>query len=422
MNEGEIKLIVQELKNIILNKPLSNEFNERYSVRDESNELYQVMNYLSDSLSESNEFLRTICRGEIEVIPPGRYNFLASSLKELHSILKHITWQANQIATGDYTQHIDHLGDFSRSFNLMTEQLKEREEELKNKNIILENTSNLLTSIMDAQENWIIVIGVHNKEVLYVNKSAQEFFYNPVTNKSWCKKGCALLKILKDSVELERELSFEYCCETFYRYISIKSFTTQWNSKDAIIYFLTDITNSKLEKEQLAEFAYKDELTGTYNRRFGFNKLNEYYRSKITFSIVLIDLDGLKYVNDNFGHTVGDEYIGLVVEMIQRNIREDDLICRIGGDEFIIILPRCEENIVRNKMQQIGEQVKNTEKGYPLSISYGITYVSEQNELSIVELMNITDEKMYKHKSANKSKKYNIDNEGILGKYEGELK
>lgn len=97
----KILICLEQIRQIILNKPIKEELKKS----EELAELQEAVLYLSGLLSESNEFLKHLQAGELDVKPPGRHNFY--NLKELHSALKHLTWQANQIANGDYSQKVD---------------------------------------------------------------------------------------------------------------------------------------------------------------------------------------------------------------------------------------------------------------------------------------------------------------------------
>ncbi|HZP26612.1 MAG TPA: GGDEF domain-containing protein, partial [Dehalococcoidia bacterium] len=94
---------------------------------------------------------------------------------------------------------------------------------------------------------------------------------------------------------------------------------------------------------QLQEVAVTDELTGLYNRRHFYNSLHDFVQQasqdKRQASIILLDLDGLKIVNDNHGHMIGDAVIARFAEIIQELTRETDIAARLGGDEFAVIMP-----------------------------------------------------------------------------------
>ena len=402
-NDNE--LVVKELRNIILNKPLSQQFNEHTSSTDDFETLKQGMQYLSTSLSEFNVFLQNLSRGDFDVTPPGRHNFLSGYLKELQSILRHLTWQTGRVADGDYTQHVDNLGDFSMSFNKMVDQLKDREAELKIKSSKLDSSVKLLTSIVEFQDNLVVITDIITREIIYTNNSAKNFFFYPHSNNQ--EKDTDLLQLLKniDNIDNGVENCFNYYCDLTDTHFEIKTFPFQWENRDTFIHYLTDITEDNAEKKQLLELSYIDELTKTYNRRFFDEKIDEMLGSNELFSISLIDIDGLKFVNDNFGHLIGDEYISSVVSMINENIYTTDFLFRIGGDEFILILPNCVEQKSAEILTNIYKKILLVEASYPLSISYGLLTILDDNILTKAQLLSEIDNKMYVFKKAYKKER-----------------
>lgn len=408
MEKSNLHTIIKELNNIIQNKPISQDFLNHKYADSAFAELHDAICYLSNSFEELKAIIQSICEGNIEVKPPGRYNFLAGSLKELLSISKYIAWKTAQVAKGDYNQRIDYLGTFSDNFNLMVQQLKERETKLKKNAVTLEHSIKLLTSIIEVQEDWVIVVDTATRDILYANKSAKDYFYNPYTRETYCKNECPLLQTLIQAQQTEEEFQSEYCCLHCFRCISIKSFPIEWDDKNAMVHFLKDITEKKAEEEKLSNLAYKDELTGIYNRRYCAEKLRWLMDRKTSFSIALIDLDNLKYLNDTFGHQAGDYYICTVIDTIENNIREADILSRVGGDEFILILPKCSEQLAIDKMESIRNHLERNKKKYRLSFSYGIKYVSKNNEAPIEFLIKELDEKMYAYKKKNKESRIEI--------------
>jgi diguanylate cyclase (GGDEF)-like protein len=109
--------------------------------------------------------------------------------------------------------------------------------------------------------------------------------------------------------------------------------------------------------QEIYRMAVLDPLTGLYNRRFGQERLREemsraerYGRSLI---IVLLDIDGLKQVNDKFGHLAGDEVIKYFAKCLQKAIRDSDLAIRLGGDEFLVLLPECTVDEVQHVLGRL---------------------------------------------------------------------
>lgn len=89
------------------------------------------LQYLDKAVKEVKHYSAEISKGNLSIEAPGRDNFLCENLKNIHANLNHLTWQAKQVAKGDYSQSVSYLGEFSEAFNTMTKQLKEREEELE---------------------------------------------------------------------------------------------------------------------------------------------------------------------------------------------------------------------------------------------------------------------------------------------------
>ncbi|MFW5891038.1 MAG: sensor domain-containing diguanylate cyclase [bacterium] len=153
---------------------------------------------------------------------------------------------------------------------------------------------------------------------------------------------------------------------------------------------------------QLDKIIYYDNLTGLHNRRFFMNQLNTMNLNKIyPISIVLGDLDNLKLINDNHGHNIGDDYIKKAAAILKNNFREHDILARIGGDEFAVILPETDKEEAELICGRIKEKFIKTNKELnlkcPLRISLGISTLedsSDKIEKTFVE----ADENMYKNK------------------------
>lgn len=402
MDEKISQQFIRELERIVQHKLLSEEFMNASFPEQNLDNLRDGFQYLSTSLLEAYQFLTSLCQGNLDAPTPGRQNFFTGPLKELQAVLNHITWQTIQVANGDYSQHVDYLGDFSTHFNTMIQQLHERETLLQEQAEALNQSLSLFKLITNAQDNWVLVLDVHTKEFIYANDSAKIFFFNPETKKAVCKKACPLLEHLLLFADSKENFNFEYFCPFSTTYILVKGFPSYWDNKQTIVYYLKDITVEKEKKELLKDIAYHDTLTKIYNRRYFIEYMDQLSMEQKNYSIISIDVDGLKYVNDKFGHILGDDYLCTVVSVIQKYIRSTDVFCRFGGDEFLLLLPDCIEEIALSKMEQINSELASLQKEYPLSLSYGILYVSEENTMSLTEILNTIDQKMYVYKKAHK--------------------
>ena len=393
---------MEQVRQIILNKPIKEELKSK---SEELAELQEAVLYLSGLLSESNEFLRHLQAGELDVKPPGRHNFMAANLKELHSALKHLTWQANQIANGDYSQKVDFLGDFSASFNSMIHQLAEREAKLKHQSVELSDMVELIKSIMDGLKDWIVVIDSESKEVIYTNQSANQLFYDMEIEKYTCGNKCELIEQLRKQSQDCKVSIFEYTCPKSMKILRVKSFGIKWNNKAACVHCIQDVTDECEYHEQVEEMAYTDELTGLYNRRYCMKQLERQLSQKNEFSFCMIDLDGLKYANDNYGHASGDRYLKTVANEMLKISRTTDIVCRIGGDEFAILFLNCASDIALKKMKQANLSIESLSEGFLMSISYGVIHIEAGMNISPETILMWADKKMYALKNTKKHSK-----------------
>ena len=119
-----------------------------------------------------------------------------------------------------------------------------------------------------------------------------------------------------------------------------------------------------------------------------------------------LDLDGLKYVNDKFGHLEGDIYIQYFVELIRGSFRSGDTFARIGGDEFCIVLTGAIKELIERKMEELLHEFQTGEfREYRCSFSYGVVEITgNEDEASLKELLHEADEIMYECKKRNKEK------------------
>lgn len=162
---------------------------------------------------------------------------------------------------------------------------------------------------------------------------------------------------------------------------------------------------------QLKAKSVKDDLTGLYNRRGFFELSNKIMNcsgaSSKDFLLVYTDLDGLKGINDNYGHTEGDNAIIAAAEILRKAFEESDIIARIGGDEFVILKICSNTDYGDGFKSQIKVATDNynssSGKLYKLSISVGTTQYSGEEKLSIDELLKIADMKMYNEKQKKKT-------------------
>jgi len=161
---------------------------------------------------------------------------------------------------------------------------------------------------------------------------------------------------------------------------------------------------------QLKEFSFKDEVTGLYNRRFFSIRLEEevsrYRRFNHPVSVVLLDLDGFKAVNDDLGHGAGDETLRAMAEILLKQSRGINVICRYGGDEFAVLLVETSKSGARLYADRI-RYVLSTwtfAHGRRVTASFGIASLPEDVAPAADELIRAADEALYAAKRAGKNR------------------
>jgi diguanylate cyclase (GGDEF)-like protein len=159
------------------------------------------------------------------------------------------------------------------------------------------------------------------------------------------------------------------------------------------------IIKSFIVKEELIHKANYDELTKIFNRRY-FNEImkNEIKGSNKT--LVLIDIDNFKIINDIYGHNTGDFILKAFANLVKRYLRNKDLFFRFGGDEFIVLFNNLDDKSIINFMENIRSEINNNKiKGINIDFSYGISKLENSRLGNYDEIINLADKNMYINKN-----------------------
>lgn len=162
------------------------------------------------------------------------------------------------------------------------------------------------------------------------------------------------------------------------------------------------------ELRSYREIAFQDPLTELRNRRYFelrlSEELNRAQRQPDTqFSLIAIDMDNLKYLNDHYGHSEGDRVLKWVAKFLKAQLRAQDICCRLGGDEFVILLPEADQKGCLRLLHRIGSELEKTDGDFPIPIRLsmgGVTYPEDGTRSA--ELLEAADRLMYTDKRANK--------------------
>ena len=170
-----------------------------------------------------------------------------------------------------------------------------------------------------------------------------------------------------------------------------------------IIALINNVTEQEILKRKLERLSFTDELTGVYNRTFYEDYIRNLTEDLYPLSIISADCDNLKTVNDRYGHMLGDEYIRMSVTLMKPILPENSIICRTGGDEFVIFMPGVDNESARRYVSILNEMKDVfTIRELKLSVSFG-TSTAENIERSIEEVIALSDAEMYRNKKQKKN-------------------
>jgi len=175
---------------------------------------------------------------------------------------------------------------------------------------------------------------------------------------------------------------------------------------ERLAFFGADITRRREMEIELEAMALTDQLTGLYNRRGFFTlatrELRRAQRSKESMLLFFADLDGLKTINDDFGHEEGDRILMAAAKILTQTFRTSDIISRIGGDEFAILVVDADEDLMEKLLLRLYRLVNNLNirklHKSKLAVSIGHTVYNPVNPISLDELVSQADQRMYKMK------------------------
>ncbi|MGC9089858.1 MAG: diguanylate cyclase domain-containing protein [Caldisericia bacterium] len=185
-----------------------------------------------------------------------------------------------------------------------------------------------------------------------------------------------------------------------------------------------DIIINSIERvkneDNLKYISFHDSLTGLYNRFYFEEEMERLSKSRdLSLSIILCDIDNLKYINDSFGHDTGDIAIVEVAKILKGIFRESDIIARIGGDEFVILLQNIDEDTIKNMIDRIYEELNiySSKVGtFPINISIGYSILDRKEKDPLI-LFKEADDMMYNMKLTKKGS----DKEIIIDKLKRDL-
>ncbi|MDD4629779.1 MAG: diguanylate cyclase [Eubacteriales bacterium] len=360
-------------------------------------------------------------------------------LKPMNRLLQ----ASEALSSGDLTMRVDiarndEIGRISDSFNRVADKMqflinnledtvKERTEELYKVNADLEENKNQLQLILNSTAEAIYgmdlkgactfcnmscikLLGYNSQDELLGRNIHHKIHHTRRDGTPIPVDVCRILQSIKEGK------GFDADDEVFWR-IDGTSFDVAYHSYPQIkngeviggVVTFMNITERKQKEAEIQYLSCHDILTGLYNRScFEVNRKKIDIPDNLPLSVIFADINGLKMTNDIFGHAAGDELIKKSAKILVRSCRENDIIARIGGDEFIILLPNTSEEKAEKVISRINSEFLDARvAAIKCSIALGVD-TKRSPDQSFAETMANAENAMYKNKTMNR-KLVNMD-------------
>jgi len=178
-------------------------------------------------------------------------------------------------------------------------------------------------------------------------------------------------------------------------------------SKDTIIQFDYFDENRKISEKKRYELGVRDPVTNTYNKSYFLQRISEEFsfclRQNLPLSILMFDIDFFKLINDKYGHLAGDKVLQDICKEVAQMIRNDDVFCRYGGEEFVIIMRNTDCQAAVNLAERIRRKIEQTkiqyeEQDIKVTISIGVSTLKNRNFKEFASLISDCDKYLYQSK------------------------
>ncbi len=352
---------------------------------------------------------------------------VAQLLRPIGSMIK-VTKQLSE----DEPQRNDEIGELSSSYNEMAnavytlvnnleEKVKERTIDLITANDALEEYKDKLQLILDStveaifgsdkngnctfcNASCIRMLGYESQNDLLGRNMHSLIHHSRKDGSAILTEDCEIHRTLVTGIgkQCEDEVFWRsdgtFFDAVYYSYPQFKN----GEIVGGVVTFM-DNTERKRTEEHIKYLSCHDSLTGLYNRTHFEETLKTIDNKKnIPISIIFGDLNGLKLTNDIFGHTAGDELIKRSAKILKDVCRNEDIVARVGGDEFIIILPNTDKPVAQNIVQRIqNEFVKEKLSAIKCSMSLGYD-TKTSSKIAIERILENAENSMYKEKTNNR--------------------
>ena len=256
-------------------------------------------------------------------------------------------------------------------------------------------------SIIESIKDSVIVLDKEGR-INFLNKQAQDLFS---AGKDFIGRSIDYvwhdysINFTEDEPEVEKDVMINTHQEDRYFNISVSSLKISSMEIGGRLIVIRDITERKKSEEKIKYISFHDNLTDLYNRAYFDEELKRMDRERqLPLSIIIGDVNGLKLINDGFGHKKGDLLLRKCAKVLVKSCRSEDIICRWGGDEFAIFLPKTREEEAEEIVERIRLGCIELEnKKLPLSISLGAATKTEHSQ-NLQKVIKSAEDGMYRRK------------------------
>jgi diguanylate cyclase (GGDEF)-like protein/PAS domain S-box-containing protein/putative nucleotidyltransferase with HDIG domain len=323
----------------------------------------------------------------------------------------------------------DEVGRLTSSFNNMADTLNdlvdnleskvsERTTELEVLNTELASSRGQLKLILDStaegiygidldgnfafiNQSGLEILGYRDSKELIGKNSHMTIHYKDIDGQKISMEECKIMKAANngEGIYVDDEVFWKKDGTCFY--VGYNSYPQVVNNEVVgIVVTFKDITVEKENIEKIEYLSYHDALTGLYNRLYFESKLREVDKAeRLPISVIVGDINGLKLTNDVLGHGAGDKLLIRVSEVFKEFQRESDIVARIGGDEFIMLLPNTKKRIAEKLAEDIRKTMNDqTIVAIKANISLGVE-TKTYNQENIEDVIRVAEDKMYLQKS-----------------------
>ena len=270
---------------------------------------------------------------------------------------------------------------------------------------------NIATGEVDRNEQWALMLGYTYEEIRHTTQQWSDFVHPEDRARAWA----SILNAIEgysSAHKLEYRMLHK---DGSIRWILDQAKVMQRDELGRATRMCgthTDVTERKLMEQELVRQAHIDYLTGMYNRRHFMERaeqeLHRAARYDNQLSMLMLDLDHFKKINDEYGHKVGDTVLVAVARLCQETLRYEDILGRLGGEEFAVLLPQtglyAALDVAERMRKVIAEALPSPESGMPVpvSVSIGVSTMRSSDD-TIDALLNRADRVLYQAKNSGRN-------------------